>query len=294
MRTILVLAVVCCLKQACIGQDTIVSGLDERATANPHEMLNATLWQQSSAEYFGVTTQIYQLAKMRLDEAIKDKSSTASPEQVGTKFANLPPAIILDIDETVLNNTGYEARIIRELGQYTPDSFEEWVNEGNGFKVPGVVEFLEYANSKGVAVFYFSGRETSLHKGTLKSLESVGVPIKDPGRNLVLNDGTSTSERRARIAKSYRILLLLGDNLDDFTPGSKQSAENRRLLAEEMKERWGKNWIILPNAIYGHSEATHYDFQYELPRSEMLMKKTSALKLYQKTSNQESVTQPVR
>ena len=91
---------------------------------NTHEMLNATLWQQTSAEYIGLTNQVYRAARSNLDRALADTAWTAALEQTND-YALLPPAVMLDIDETVLDNGPYEARIINTLGQYSPASFAE-------------------------------------------------------------------------------------------------------------------------------------------------------------------------
>ena len=125
-----------------------------------HEMLNATLWQQSSGEYRAVTWQTYQLAQSRLDQALADPDWTAALEQSGD-YQALPPAIVVDIDETILDNTRYETRIIKELGQYSPSSFADWCHNENAPAVPGSLEFLSYASERGVA-FFITAHDASI------------------------------------------------------------------------------------------------------------------------------------
>ena len=241
----------------------------------PHEMLNATLWQQTSAEYIGVTAQTYQLAQINLDQALADTSWTAALEQTGD-YSGLPPAIMLDIDETVLDNGPYEARIIKKLGSYSPSSFAEWCLHENAPLVPGVKAFLDYAIAQDVIVFYYSARREKLRACTSRNMREQGLPLPDDSR-LLLHTDTNKSRYRETVAKHYRILLLVGDNLEDFVSGSKSDPASRRQLALNHADRWGRQWIILPNSIYGHWEASMYNFDYRLPRDEQLRLKLQQL-----------------
>jgi 5'-nucleotidase (lipoprotein e(P4) family) len=245
----------------------------ERIT--PHEMLNATLWQQTSAEYIGVTTQTYRLAQINMDHALADTSWTAALEQTGD-YSGLPPAIMLDIDETVLDNGPYEARIIKKLGSYSPSSFAEWCQHENAPLVPGVKTFLEYAIAQNVAVFYYSARREKLRACTSRNMSERGLPLPDDSRLLLHND-TNKSTYREMVAKHYRILLLVGDNLEDFVSGSKSDPASRRQLALDHADQWGRQWIVLPNSIYGHWEASMYNFDYRLPRDQQLRLKLQQL-----------------
>ncbi len=238
---------------------------------NAHEMLNATLWQQTSAEYVGLTSQVYRTARSNLDRALADTDWTAALEQTND-YALLPPAIMLDIDETVLDNTPYEARIISTLGKYSPATFAEWCHKENAPLVPGVKAFLDYAIEKDVAVFYYSSRREKLRSCTSRNMRELGLPLPGDTR-LLLSDGASKSEHRKSVARQYRILLLLGDNIEDFVDGSKSDPAGRRELALRYAGRWGQQWMILPNSIYGHWEASMYNFDYRLPRDQQLQMK---------------------
>jgi 5'-nucleotidase (lipoprotein e(P4) family) len=240
-----------------------------------HEMLNATLWQHTSAEYECAVQQAYRLATENLDKALLDTDWSAALEQQGND-TGLPPAILLDLDETVLDNTMYEVRIIRELGQYSPESFAQWCESTDAPAISGAAEFLEYAASRQVAVFYYSARKEYLRGCTTRNLQALGLPFADESR-LLLDDGRSKSEYRAMIASKYRLLLLVGDNLEDFVAGSKAHSGLRRELAQRYSRRWGREWIILPNAMYGHWESSTYDFDYRLSRDQQLKRKRDAL-----------------
>jgi len=252
---------------------------DKSAAALPdgtHEMLNAALWQQTSGEYEAAARQAYRVARANLDLALADPEWSAIPAQEA-RSAELPPAVMLDLDETVLDNARYEARIILEYGKYTSQTFKQWCEEGGAAAVPGATEFLHYAASRGVSIVYFSARSQELRACTRRSLERLGLPLGgDAGALLLRRDGGKEEHRRAT-AQRHRVLLVLGDNLDDFIEGSQAPAPERRRMAQQYADYWGSRWIILPNAMYGHWEAAFFDFDYHLPRSELMQRKLKGL-----------------
>ena len=236
-----------------------------------HESLNAALWTQTSAEYAANTLQAYQLAAANLDRALADPHWTAALEQQGD-YAELPPAIMLDLDQTVLDTSSYNARIILEYGSHARQHFADWCRESVAPAIPGVKDFVDHAVVRGVAVIYISARREALRDCTSRNLRALGLPLPDQ-QHLLLNDGTpatSKTQQRDLTAEQYRLLLLVGDNLNDFVSGSKTDFDTRRALVDENARRWGREWIILPNPMYGNWEASLYDYEYSLPRDERL------------------------
>jgi len=243
--------------------------------SQPHEMLNAVLWQQTSGEYVGLASQIYRTARRNLEAALANPARTAALEQTGD-FEALPPAVILDVDETVLDNSGYESRIVKDYGYYTPQSFAAWCREGQPRAIPGAKGFLDAALERGVTLIYYSGRPEALRECTERNLRDAGLPLP-PDARLLLNDGRSKTELRAAMAERYRILLLVGDNLTDFVDDTRAGPTSRRELATQYSERWGRQWILLPNPMYGHWEASCYRYDYRLGRTQQLIEKRRAL-----------------
>ncbi len=241
-----------------------------------HEMLNAVAWQRLGAEYEAVARQTYGLASRRLAEALADPRWSAALEQSGDT-AGLAPAVVLDIDETVLDNTPYEVRIIREHGAFSPATFAAWCEEAAAAAVPGARAFLREAATRGVAVFFYTARREALRDCTRRNLEALGLPVAPDGANLLMADGGAKDEWRRRIARQHRILLLMGDNLEDFVAGSRQDPAARRALVRRHGERWGRQWIILPNPMYGHWESALYDFDHDLPRAAKTVRKAGVL-----------------
>ena len=256
-----------------------VAGCGTRQTrVDAHESLNATLWTQTAAEYLGATTQAYRVAAANLDRALADPKWTAALEQ-DDDYGGLPPAVMLDLDQTVLDTSSYNARIILQHGSYSQETFNAWCRNFTAPAVPGAKKFLDHAVEQGIRVIYYSARREALRDCTTRNLRALGMPLLDQ-QWLLLNEGTpltSKEQQRSSMASQFRILLLVGDNLDDFIGGSKTDAASRRALAARHAERWGREWIILPNPMYGHWESSLYGFDYSLPKEMQLRHKLQPL-----------------
>jgi len=226
------------------------------APCNPgHSILNATLYVQSSAEYRGAATQTFAAARRALDEALADPSRVAALEETNDDPSQ-PPAIIVDADETVLDNTAFEARVINAGITYDEKMWKQWTSEGAATAIPGATEFLAYAKSRGVTVFYITNRDEDERSGTLANLRKLGYPIDESGANLLLreNKNSDKTSRRKSVADKYRVLLLAGDDLNDFANVRRAPWQERDALVTEKKDWWGTRWFMLPNPMYGSWE----------------------------------------
>jgi 5'-nucleotidase (lipoprotein e(P4) family) len=223
---------------------------------NPgHSILNATLYVQSSAEYRAAATQTYAAARRALDEALADPARVGATEETNADPSQ-PPAIIVDADETVLDNTAFEARVIQAGLTYDEKVWKQWTSEGAATAIPGAAEFLAYARSRGVTVFYVTNRDEDERAGTLANLRRLGFPLDDAGANLLLreNKESNKSPRRQRVADRYRVLLMAGDDLNDFANVRRAPWQERDELITRTKDWWGTRWFMLPNPMYGSWE----------------------------------------
>jgi 5'-nucleotidase (lipoprotein e(P4) family) len=212
-------------------------------------LVNAALWQQSAAEYRASATQTYTVARQALDAALATQSDK-------------PPAIILDLDETSIDNSRFEARMVHAGKTYDAGAWKQWVSESAAGATPGAAEFLAYAHSHGVKPFYITNRKADEEPATRRNLEKLGYPL-DPNEDTLLTKGEraewSTSDKSARrdyVASHYRVLLVLGDDLNDFINAQGKTNEERLDLFRTNASNWGTTWFILPNATYGSWEAT--------------------------------------
>ena len=238
-----------------------------------HENLNATLWMQTSVEYRASALQAYHAARLALDAALADPRWTAAVEQTGDPGSK-PPAIVLDLDETVLDNSPFEARMIAESTLDRPVPYDEtvwrrWVAEKKATAVPGAAEFLRYAASRHVTPMYVTNRnidgaDPQKDKGagerdTIAVLRTLNIPVDGKGDTLLMRgengwDSSDKGTRRAAVTEKYRILLLVGDNFEDFISVKDTSLAGRDTLADKYVDWWGSKWIVLPNPTYGSWE----------------------------------------
>ncbi|MFY0684196.1 MAG: hypothetical protein JXR20_06570 [Balneola sp.] len=238
-----------------------------------HKTLQATLWVQNSVEYDALATMAYQSASAKLEAALANKEWTASLDQSQGNFSSLPPAIVLDIDETVLDNSPFQARMIAQNSEYNPSEWEKWVLEGNADAVAGAVDFTNQANRKGITVIYLSNRDANTEEATRQNLIDLGFPISEDTDVVLLkgeqeNWTSSKIERRKMVAQNYRILMLFGDDFNDFLPAKNMTQGKRDDLLEKHKSNIGEKWFVLPNPIYGSWNDAMVNFDRSLSAEE--------------------------
>ena len=246
--------------------------------------LNATYWTQNAVEFKANAYGQYALAKLRLDQALADRRWTAlSPDEQGPDYRRKPPAVILDIDETVLDNSEYQAWTVVTGQNFGSKTWTEFVNAETGRAIPGSLEFIKYAQSKKVAIFYISNRKDIEEKATISNLRKLGYPVDDAGQT-VLTRGekeewkpSAKSPRRKAVAATHRVLLNIGDNLGDFTDESDTSPEQRMDVYKKNQDRWGRDWIMIANPTYGSWEGAAFGFNWKLSDSEKRQKKLDRL-----------------
>lgn len=227
--------------------------------ARPHENLNAVLWVQSALEYEATALQSFRLAQLQLDAALQDPGWTAALEQTGDS-SKLPPAVIVDVDETVLDNSYYQARMVRDGTEFSPTTWDPWVMEAKATAIPGAREFTQYAAERGVTIFYITNRTRNIEAATRRNLAAEGFPIAAEVDTVLTRgerpewNASAKGPRRAHVARGYRILLLVGDDLGDFVIDASGTPQDRRTRAAPYEEWWGRRWIMLPNPTYGSWE----------------------------------------
>jgi len=221
-------------------------------------LLNATLWVQTSAEYRAAATQVFANARRGMDAALGNLFAQGALEETSNDPTQ-PPAIILDLDETVLDNSAFETRAIRAHKTYDSKLWKEWTAEGAALAIPGAKEFLNYAKARGITPFYITNRDADEEPGTRKNLEQLGFPF-DPKIDTLLMQGklgfntSDKSLRRKHVAATHRILIMLGDDLNDFAPASGKTLEERNKIVDSVRSWWGEVFFIVPNPMYGSWE----------------------------------------
>ncbi|URL58290.1 acid phosphatase [Luteibacter flocculans] len=252
--------------------------------------LNAVAWSQRASEHDFIFVQTYRDAQEKLLKAKSDPNWDALPKDdraAHPSLKGLKPAVVLDIDETVLDNSPYQARLIRSGGEFNEAEWAAWCQEAIAKPMPGAVAFTNFAAQHGIAVIYISNRAKDLDEPTLANLRSAGFPVADKSSFLGLGTfvegceqvGSEKGCRRQLVAQKYRVLMQFGDQIADFAniPGN---TEDGRTRAMAPYTAWiGERWFVLPNPTYGAWESALFDNDYALPREERRQKKLDALRL---------------
>lgn len=231
-------------------------------TAVNDKLLIATLYHQKSAERDALCYQAYNVARMHLDEILLENKN---PETL---------AIVLDLDETVLDNSPYEAKCVLDNISY-PTGWDEWMHAANARAIPGAIEFLKYTKSKGVEIFYITNRREKYRQPTLQNLEKLGIAPTTENHLLLRQEESSKDLRRKQVLKNHEIVMLFGDNLADFTSvfDEHQTTEKRAQMVKDLNAEFGKRFIVFPNAMYGEwlNALIDYDFsRSEQEQTEMI------------------------
>jgi 5'-nucleotidase (lipoprotein e(P4) family) len=234
----------------------------------------AILWTQSSGEVKALCFQAFTLARMMLDRDLRIN-----------RLKRMRRAVVVDADETVLDNSRYQATLVKNGQLYSAQSWTEWVNRAEAAAIPGAVEFLRYAASRGVRVFYITNRRQVEKEATAANLKKLGFPDVSDETLLVRTDPNSSSKepRRQTVSARYRIVLLMGDNLNDFAEVFENSKTvNGRIDAvERNRNQFGTRFIVLPNPMYGDWENAIYEYNLKLTEEEKAAKRKNQLKTYQ-------------
>lgn len=246
-----------------------------RATADLEYQVAAILYQQKAAEYRALSYQAFNLARWQLDADFDKKNVKKLPKAERKR----PRAIVVDIDETVLDNSPAQAYAVKN---HLPFNLQDWYKWGDMRKakaLPGSVEFLNYAVSKGVKIFYISNRDEVQKQATIDNLKNVGFADISAENVLLRTSGSGKEVRRKMVSDKYRIVLLIGDNLDDFSEVfERKSVADRFGETDKVKELWGKRFVVLPNAMYGTWENAIYEYQ-RLSEAQKTEKRANALEL---------------
>lgn len=235
--------------------------------------LGAILYMQRAAEYRALCYQAFNWAKKMIDEDERNLKKLPKSER------KKPRAIVFDIDETILDNS---PSIAYGLVNNKPFNLQDWYAWGEMRKakpIPGSVEFAKYANSKGIRIFYVSNRDEVQKQATIDNLQGVGFPDVSNETVLLRQNESSKEPRRQFIASKYRIVLLMGDNLNDFAQQfEKKSIEDRFAETDKIRDIWGGRFIVLPNAMYGDWENAIYGYQ-RLTEEQKAQKRFESLEL---------------
>jgi acid phosphatase len=252
-----------------------------------NDNLNAVAWMQTSVEFRLISGQTFRSALGQLDRAIKTPSWDALPQaDRDTPIADLPPAIIVDVDETVLDNTPYQARNVRDNRDFDDFSWNQWVQARAARPLPGALEFAKAANARGVTIFYISNRTSDQSAATIDNLRKVGFPIASDAQFLGLgtmvegceSEGSEKGCRRKLVGRTHRVLMQFGDQVGDFVDIVANTPQGREQAMRPFLAWVGERWFVLPNPSYGSWESALFNNAWSRPAAERRADKLDALR----------------
>lgn len=250
-------------------------------TVPERDGLNALVWKQTSAEYRAVTMGAFAAARAALETALADPDWTAALEQSGP-VRDLPPAVILDLDDTILDTGPYQAWLITTGRSYSAESFSDWVEERGVDPVPGARDYLAFLERHGITPFFVSNRAARLEEATRDALTALGVKLPADVDTVLLKRehrewGVLKGSRRAVVAGRYRVLQIVGDSLGDFFDDFGVNPAQRAHAADSEARYWGTRWVMLPNPVYGSWENAAAEYNIKLDEDGRRIEKLRAL-----------------
>lgn len=210
-----------------------------------NELTMAAAWMQNSAEYRELCYQAYNTA---LDQVVK----AVAHHKAGDK----PLAIVLDADETVLDNSAFEAGLIGTGNYYTNDTWNEWCDAAKATAMPGAAEYLQAVDKLGVDIFYASNRNLEHQlEGSMKNFKAIGFPQADRKHMIFKDKNSNKQERFDKVMKDYDVVVFMGDNAGDLPINAYHKGQaERNAIVDAHKADFGHRFIVLPNPTYGDWE----------------------------------------
>ncbi|MFU4250809.1 5'-nucleotidase, lipoprotein e(P4) family [Pseudomonas aeruginosa] len=215
------------------------------ATPASNLLTAAVAWRQTAAEYRALYYQGFNVARDRLDRAL-------AARQPGAR----KPAIVSDLDDTLLGSNSYWSFLLSQDKEFFDDAvWDRWVAANGPSLTPGALEFLEYARSRGVEIFYVSSRDQGEKtlEYALGNMRALRMPFADAEHVTILRDSSNKEPAQKAIAAQYDVLLMLGDNLNDFQRRYYvDDVMQRNRLLDEDRKAFGEKYVIFPNPTDGH------------------------------------------
>jgi acid phosphatase len=254
----------------------------------PNDNVNAVVWTQTAIEHDLIYREVFRDAGEKLSAALKDPKWDALPknDRKHPLSAKLKPAVIVDVDETVLDNSPYQVRLVEGNKEYDEFSWSQWCREERAKPLPGALEFAQEAAKRGVTVFYLSNRAQDLNDATLENLRADGFPIATGekaflGLGTVVEGceqiGTEKGCRRELVGRTHRVLMQFGDQIGDFVDVLANTPDGRRDAMAPYASWIGERWFVLPNPTYGSWEPALFNNDWTQPASARRKAKLDAL-----------------
>lgn len=267
---ILLIALVFGVLTACGGkQEMTVTAVEPSMSAQEqlnNQLMLATLWVQQSAE----ARYAYQQAYKRAEHLLMANVKKYKPKRGLT--------VIVDVDETILDNSPYQASLIGSDQGFTYQSWNEWVMQGAAKPMPGALRFIQLCEGMGIEVFYISNRDVEMVDATVENLIRYEFPYADREHMLFKVETSDKTQRREEVKQGRTIILSVGDQLTDF-----MDEEMERMMVDAGEEKLPfsdsiyNHFVLLPNPMYGSFESRLYSNGRQTTAEQKLVLRNKAL-----------------
>lgn len=223
-------------------------------------LTNSVKWQTQSKEYRALTRSTYQ----RATQVLADMTLPDSPW-----------VVVMDIDETVLDNSAYQVGLDQRGGTYSSDTWAQWVKSEKATLTPGVAGFIKSVIERGGKIALITNRNAKLDEYTWRNMQALGLPVtfdnacllgrrdrdtdaidhtriindKDL-RRIQVTEGNAECFSSGSVPEHWRnkhtIVMQVGDNIEDFTRVTQHDADIDSLLPH-----LNNTYFLLPNPMYG-------------------------------------------
>ncbi len=226
------LLVGCCPAKVLVDYTTVPGGLSDYGK-------DAVVYQHSAAENHYMFRQCFRLAEIRLTANLTERKQR-------------PVAVVVDVDETVLDNSRYQLERIAEGETFTPDSWNAWVERREAPALPGALDFLTFAKEQGCTIFYVTNRAANEELATIDNLNALGFPDADTAHVFTRQSTSDKTKRRYQVRRTHDVLLYVGDQLTDFKQLYKDRTDNYgKNTVEANLEELEQYFVLTPNTMYG-------------------------------------------
>ncbi|TDR32361.1 5'-nucleotidase, lipoprotein e(P4) family [Hydromonas duriensis] len=243
--TALIAALCLSLSTTAFAEEALTNKQGPTGDGLSNNLMVAAAWKQTAAENKALYHQAFNIAKERVDAALKKH-----------KKKDKPLAIISDLDETLFDASAYWGNLIQNNKDFFDDAvWDKWVPSNTIAATAGAQDFLNDVKNKGVEIFYVSSRDQGekTFEYAIANMKALGFPNADAEHVTILRDSSNKEPSQKNIAEKYDVVVYLGDNLNDFQRKYyTKNVDQRTQLMEEDKEMFGRKFIVMPNPLDGH------------------------------------------
>lgn len=229
------------------------------------ESLYSLLWMQTSPEYRALCVIVYRTATRQIIDRVqamrcpRDQQGRRLqvvnvPTPQGVRTVARPLAVVMDLDETVMDGSpllAYTLRNHRKRDRQLLRLFDQFqAQEARARRtVPGALDFIRKVEGVGISVVYVTNRHEGeeSRQAVLTTLRALGVGTRDLGER-VLMSGPPETERQ----KSLDLIRQLGL--------SEESAEGRALLENHSRKHRRRLEVSQRYQVVGYFGDDLYDF----------------------------------